>query len=191
MINFQAIWKLNYPLKLAICKECYAFRLPLAQREKCKGLTCLGKHAGLLPNDCPTAPPAHNTCWSPAGRKAAAHTPVELQCLDLARKVECVRGVGLCSCASAHCPLAEVKRMTPVLETLSSLGMGLESESSREGSAVHSFMTHHGSSFWPFLHCVPLCLGLLVFIQIGQCLWSRTFTSLVCCLFPYNVFFLL
>lgn len=66
---------------------------------KCKGLTCLGKHAGLLPNDCPTAPPAHNTCWSPAGRKAAAHTPVELQCLDLARKVECVHGVGLCSCA--------------------------------------------------------------------------------------------
>lgn len=173
MINFQAIWKLNYPLKLAICKECYALRLPLAQTEKCKELTCLGKHAGLLPNDCPIAPPVHNTCWLQVKRLLPTH-PWSCSAWILLTKLSVCVGWACALVLSAHCPLAEVKRMTPVLETLSSLGMGLESESSQEGLAVHSFMTHHCSSFWPFHHCVPLCLGLLVFIQNGRCLWSRT-----------------
>lgn len=152
------------------------------------------QRAGLLGETCWSAAnwlPSSSSCpWYSPEQSPAAHTSMVLQCLDLAAQMSVCEGWVCALVVCAKCQLAEVKRMTPTLETLSSSGMGRESESCRAGSAVHSSMTHHAVNFWPYLQYVPLHLGLLVFRQSGQCLWSWTFTSLVCHLFSISGFFL-
>lgn len=146
----------------------------------------LGDTHWILAN-CPPHPAAHDTLWN------RVLLPTHPWCCCawtlLHRRVweGSVCGLGL----SAKCQCAEVKRMIPILETLSSSGMGRKSELSDAGLAVPYSMTHHVMSFWTFLKCVSLCIGRLVFWQNGQWLWSLTFTSPKCPIFSISGFFFL
>lgn len=175
VIHFQAIWNLNCPLKLG----CLCWVLCLQPSLSPSAL--LGDTHGT-PANCPPHPAAHHTlCQSPPTiHDVAVPGPC---CTD-----ECGRGQSVLLDWVLNVSVQRSKRMIPILEALSSPGMGRETELSEAGLAVHYSMTHRAVSFWTFLQCVLLCLGLFVFWQNGQCPWSLTFMSPVY-YFPYQDFF--
>lgn len=113
------------------------------------------------PANCPPHSAAHDALWS----RVLLPTHPWCCCAWTLSYRQVWEGLVSALGLSAECQCAEVKRMIPILETLSSSGMGWESGLSEAGLAVPYSMTHHAVSFWTFLQCVPLCLGLLGFFD--------------------------
>ena len=59
--SFPGCLKLKLPTEIGYLCQVLCLQAALDLAAKCKGLTCLGSHAGLLPTGFPAAPPAHDT----------------------------------------------------------------------------------------------------------------------------------